>query len=71
VKRNSTNPPEGVCHGHLPTPRRDLGNTPVPKSRRGFSSSDMDLAACFFVGGFLGLVAFSFCTIYLLLASQL
>jgi hypothetical protein len=45
----STNPPEGVCHGRLPTPRRDLGNTPVPKSRRGFSSSaDRELAAAVF-----------------------
>jgi hypothetical protein len=42
----STNPPEG--YGRPPTPRRDLGNTPVPKSRRGFSSSDMGFAAiCF------------------------
>lgn len=43
----SKNPPEG--YGRPPTPRRDLGDTPVPMSRRGFSSSDAEFAVLCFV----------------------
>lgn len=67
----SKSPPEGERHGHLRDCPAGLGSSPVSMSRRAFSSSDMEFAAAAFVGGFLGLVVFAFCTIYLLLASQL